>query len=219
MRKMIVECQLSGIVRRFYNKKFFEVVKSVELIRIIRLDVEKGTKLGIAKFICNPGYSLNDIEFPPGADILSVFQESGEESILLFRGTAPSSYQYFSGFLLHEIIWTTPTILTNDRIIYSVIGDEKSLNHMLRLTKTLLGEIRDISYEKATFGPYDLMQTLTKKQQEVIMLAKKQGYYQNPRKITLEDISRLSGLSKATVAEHLRKAENRIMNSLLAGYS
>lgn len=31
--------------------------------------------------------------------------------------------------------------------------------------------------------------------------------------------SQLSGLSKATVAEHLRKAENQIMNSVLAGYS
>ncbi|NLV27256.1 MAG: hypothetical protein GXY48_08850 [Methanomicrobiales archaeon] len=216
---MVVECRLSDFIRSFYNDHFFNVVKSVELVRLIKLDIKEGTKLGIAKFICNPGYSSKDIIFPPGGDVLAVFQESGVESILLFRGTAPPSYRHLSNLFVQDIIWTTPTLFSQERIIYSVIGDEKALKHMLRLTKIFLGKIEDISYEKATFSPYDLVQTLTKKQQEVLMLAKKQGYYQNPRKTTMEDISRLSGLSKATVAEHLRKAENQIINSVLAGYS
>ena len=62
------------------------------------------------------------------------------------------------------------------------------------------------------------MQTLTRKQQEILILAKNEGYYDSPRRVTLEDLSNRAGLSKATIAEHLRKAENQIINSVLAGY-
>ncbi|MBN1166121.1 MAG: helix-turn-helix domain-containing protein [Methanospirillaceae archaeon] len=36
--------------------------------------------------------------------------------------------------------------------------------------------------------------------------------------VCLDNLSQITGLSKPTVAEHIRKAENHIINSLLAGY-
>ncbi|MDX8550499.1 helix-turn-helix domain-containing protein [Methanospirillum sp. J.3.6.1-F.2.7.3] len=218
MRKMTITCQISDLFRTFYTARFFEAVKSIELLRMIRLDFKEGTKLGIAKITCNPGFSVKDIEFPEGGEIIAIFQETGDESILLFKGTAPPSIMHISKLFARDIIWSTPTILYKDKITYSIIGEEKELKYMLRLIKLILGPIEDIAYEKATFGPYDLIQSLTKKQQEILVLAKKAGYYHNPRKITLDDLSLLSGLSKATVGEHLRKAENHVMNSVLAGY-
>lgn len=218
MRKMIVRCQMSGFIRSFYTEDFFTVVKSLELIKIIRLDMQEGRKLGIAKVTCHSRYSVKDIRFPPGAEIITVFHENGEEAIILFQGTAPERYRKIGGMFLQDIIWTTPTAVTGDQIIYSIIGSENELKMMLRLTRVFLGEIIDVSYEKATFGPYDLVQTLTRKQQDILILAKSEGYYENPRRVTLEDLSIRAGLSKATVAEHLRKAENQIINSVLAGY-
>ena len=41
------------------------------------------------------------------------------------------------------------------------------------------------------------------------------GYYDIPRKITSEKIAKKLGLGDATVVEHLRKAEQRLMKQII----
>ena len=55
---------------------------------------------------------------------------------------------------------------------------------------------------------------LTGKQMDALLKAHRYGYYSSPREITTESISKSLGISRSTYEEHLRKAENRIMNAL-----
>ena len=41
------------------------------------------------------------------------------------------------------------------------------------------------------------------------------GTYSSPRSVTTEDLARGQGLSRSTFEEHLRKAENRLVNALV----
>ena len=82
----------------------------------------------------------------------------------------------------------------------------------------MLGKVESISFTKATFTEHDLLNVLTNKQKGIIIEAKNRGYYEYPRKITTLELSSKLGISKATTVEHLRKAEMRLMNSLLEGY-
>lgn len=56
---------------------------------------------------------------------------------------------------------------------------------------------------------------LTEKQMDAIARAYDRGYYASPRGITTESIATSLGLSRSTYEEHLRKAENRIMDALI----
>jgi predicted DNA binding protein len=51
-----------------------------------------------------------------------------------------------------------------------------------------------------------------------VIAAKRHGYYDYPRRVNSEQLAEIVGISKATVVEHLRKAEGRLMETLLAGY-
>lgn len=52
---------------------------------------------------------------------------------------------------------------------------------------------------------------LTEKQFDIFERACNAGYYDTPKKITLDELAVHLGIDKATVAEHLRKAESKLM--------
>lgn len=67
----------------------------------------------------------------------------------------------------------------------------------------------------STVWVYSLFAELTVKQKDAVLSAHHNGYYRTPRKVGTEDVSRLSGVSRSTFEEHLRKAENRIMDAVM----
>lgn len=56
---------------------------------------------------------------------------------------------------------------------------------------------------------------LTEKQMDSLVKAYDYGYYASPREITTESIASSVGVSRSTYEEHLRKAENRIMEAII----
>ncbi len=61
----------------------------------------------------------------------------------------------------------------------------------------------------------ELRSILTPMQRKVLEVAMSERYYEWPRKIRLEGLSSILGVSKATISEHLRKAEQKIMSLIL----
>jgi len=57
-----------------------------------------------------------------------------------------------------------------------------------------------------------LSSQLSEKQKVIFSLARKNGYYEAPRRTTIEEIASIAGVHKATAAEHLRKAENKLLS-------
>ncbi|MFC6725251.1 helix-turn-helix domain-containing protein, partial [Halobium palmae] len=53
---------------------------------------------------------------------------------------------------------------------------------------------------------------LSERQREVFELARKRGYYTWPREVSASDLADELALSKATVLEHLRKAEAKLLD-------
>jgi DNA-binding CsgD family transcriptional regulator len=63
----------------------------------------------------------------------------------------------------------------------------------------------------------DMLSMLTDRQLEVFRTAVDLGYYEIPRRATHEDIADDLGCAPSTVDEHLRKAESRVLSTLVTG--
>ncbi len=55
---------------------------------------------------------------------------------------------------------------------------------------------------------------LTRKQKDAFDLAVAYGYYSWPRRVTLEELAKTSGISRKVYQDHLRKAESKLMLKL-----
>jgi predicted DNA binding protein len=66
-----------------------------------------------------------------------------------------------------------------------------------------------------TVSTYDLFSRLTEKQAEALLASFRMGYYHLPRKADLSTIASKVRVPRTTFAEHLKKAENKLMQSIV----
>lgn len=216
MRKMIIEIKFSEELTK--NLDFLlDKVESIELLELLKLDVEKRIKMAIAAINLKEGVKIEDIKMPGYVEIFTVLSKKDNRHICLIKAKYLKSLQSTAKKFNIDIIWDTPSIFSKDKMTISVTGTEDNLKKVHDLFKTV-GEIKKTSFVKATFDEQSILTCLTDKQREVIIAAKTNGYYDYPRKINSEELSQKIGLSKPTVVQHLRKAELRIMSNILAGY-
>jgi len=109
----------------------------------------------------------------------------------------------------------SPEII-DTKLRLTMVGDSDSLKVLqnsfrevnLKYTVTKLGEL-----EK---NLESILDTLTPQQMRVIRLAYAEGYYNIPRTASTERIACLLQMDKGTVGEHLRRAEKKMMDYLMA---
>ncbi|WP_276410101.1 helix-turn-helix domain-containing protein [Haloarcula halobia] len=82
----------------------------------------------------------------------------------------------------------------------------------------LIADLPDhLSVSVSRLGEYDAYRelqvtALTNRQAEVLEVAREQGYYEIPRQASVRDVADEVGCSKSTAANHLRKAEARLVS-------
>ena len=219
MRKITVEFHpkyLSNILL-VVPENFFESCEYIEGKSILKVDLDKGVKILISEFHMRPGFTLDDLIIPKIVTILDVLKKVDNIYTCLIKAEYEGEILEFAHrFDLKNIVFDLPASLSKERVVFSFIGDDEAVKTLLPLIKTI-GPIK-ISSVHEFVSDFDILSYLTDRQKEIILLAQKNGYYEMPRKITTEELSEKLGLSKSTIIEHLRKAENRIVSALLVGH-
>jgi predicted DNA binding protein len=224
MRKLTVEVELNEQIRQAFSF-FLEKLESLELLELIKIDFKEGTKLAIIALTIKGDFAIDQIWDKEFIEMLTVLSQENNRYVCLIKTRAMTKVSTMLGLdhsklekeYSYDLVWDTPTMFTHDKILCSVIGTEENLKRFLD-SITFAGDIKHVSYTKATYSEDSLLSCLTEKQREVLIAANKYGYYAYPRKITSEQLARQVGLSKPTVVQHLRKAEVRLIAHLLAGY-
>jgi hypothetical protein len=220
MRKMVVKMNidtLNPIVKR-YQSNMLDIMEEYELLELVRTDFEKGLKIHLSKITVRKGRRYEELKWPKNFDVM-LLKETGREHIVLISSKVPDSAfrKLFDKFRM-DIIITHPTFFKNGVMTFSMLGDPGELKKALTAMK-FVGKIHDVSYHKAVFEEHSALSLLTDKQKEILIEAMKNGYYDYPRKIDAGGVAEKVGITKATALEHLRKAEGRVMKSLLVGYN
>jgi hypothetical protein len=217
MRKLTLQIKPHEMMRKEL-KPLLEIIQSYEIFESLKIDWEEGICIDLIEFNFNEGVSINDVNYIGTMEILSVLKSEENKHTCLVKHREPDdSKEIFKEFDL-DLIYSTPFFISVEKCTFSVIGDNKNLNKFIELIKEHAGTIENMSFKKAAYQKHDILTVLTDKQKEIMIAAKKHGYYKYPRKINSGELAQKIGLSKGTTLEHLRKAEERLMENILVGY-
>ncbi|MFW9780447.1 MAG: helix-turn-helix domain-containing protein [Candidatus Heimdallarchaeota archaeon] len=180
-------------------------------------------KLLIIQIQMKEGFSLKDLPTPEHLLSLTILSESGNNYTCLAKIQYLSDQfgmleQYAPIARNFDVIFDLPGFINEEKLILSFIGENETIKALLSFFKDMW-TIKVTSIQNYSFTEFDLLSILTEKQKDILLQAKERGYYQSPRGITTEGLSKQLGITKSTVIEHLRKAENRIISAVLAGYT
>ena len=99
--------------------------------------------------------------------------------------------------------------------IYIIEGNDHNVEQFFKAMQ-ILWNVDGIKIQKLEYKECDILSVLTNEQKKILNSAKKFGYYDYPRKITSEELSKRIGVDKEVTLENLRKAEKLIFTRIFA---
>jgi hypothetical protein len=217
MRKLILEIEPNDMIRDV-QKPIFENIHSFEVLEMLKIDWEEGIKIDLIECVTKNDISIHDMDSIGHMEILNILRSEGNKHICLVKYIEPESTKDFIKDFNLDLIWSTPMIFSEDKQTFSCIGENEEISKFIELMKNV-GKIENMRFQKAAYQKHDILSVLTDKQKEIIIAANHYGYYDYPKKINSEQLSEKVNISKATLLQHLRKAEGRLLANILAGYS
>lgn len=110
-----------------------------------------------------------------------------------------------------------PDFLDVDRMKVEVVGRETDIKKLLQHASTRTNTYKILGLTSVDAKAESLLSKLTAKQKQVLLTAFALGYYDVPRRVSSEDLSRHLNTDKSTIVEHLRKAERKLIDGIIAG--
>lgn len=115
-----------------------------------------------------------------------------------------------------ELIQIAPFVITPDgwEELEFASFERKHLENVLKISEKAYNlKLHYLKEEKVeNFGIISALPLLTEKQRNTLNIAIENGYYEYPRKTDVKKLSKKNKISFSTFQEHLRKAENKLIN-------
>lgn len=218
MRKLTLEFTPNQATRDA-QASLFEKVHSYELLAELKLEPEKGMCVDLIECELHEHLSIDGLRSIGKMEILNVLKSEGNRHTCLVKYTeAEASREVFKEFDL-DLIFVPPSRVSEDRFVTTCIGDDESLRKFIELVNRHVGKVVSVTMKRAVYERGELLSVLTDRQKEVLVAAHRHGYYDYPKWIGSARLAEKVGISKPTLVQHLRKAEGRLFDEILTGYS
>ena len=113
-----------------------------------------------------------------------------------------------------EIVPAEPFVIGGEETVVSFYAAEKRLPNVYSLLRDMGVEYQVSSVRRAHLDGSPLA-ALTERQQALLRLAFRLGYYETPARTSLGRLAGIAGVSRAAVSKTLRRAEAGVLGSVL----
>jgi predicted DNA binding protein len=218
MRKLTIEMEPDKLFTEAMSSVFLKV-HSYEILETLKISYDEGICVDLIEVVLKPGITIQDVKSIDKMEIISVIRSDGNKHTCLAKyfETEENMDKFQETDL--DLINSTPTIVSENSLTVSMIGENENLNKFVEMIKRNGGKIINMTIKRSAYQRQDLLSVLTEKQRNILITAHKHGYYDYPKKINSQQLSDKVDIGKATLVQHLRKAEGRLMGEILAGYS
>lgn len=191
------------------------LLREVELRSIYLLHWERTSATQIIR--CRPLRPEVTVERLLGNPLVvsgRLLRTDGEDWVVLATlRTTPLIRSIFRPF--QDVFLDRPMEVRRGKLRLSLLGDGRRLRAFQAMARQAGFEHEVLRFEPAESDPRNPLGGLTPRQQQVLRAAVEMGYFENPKRVRLEDLGELLGQDKSTVCETLRRAEKRVFETLL----
>jgi predicted DNA binding protein len=214
MRRLILEVSEEELLKVGIEIPPFANIKSLELLYFVRQDPREFAAIAQVEFM-NPDTKMDEL-FEGGYLIdAQVLERQKNGSYIIFVRSGPSISSVLSSIGIENGYLFPPLGMGDGKVKFSFLGNEPQIKAFLESIDQIEMHYKILLLSDLNFSPVSPLNQLTEKQRDVLLTAYKMGYYDIPRKITSENIAKKLGVGDATVVEHLRKAEQRLMKQII----
>ncbi len=179
---------------------------------VIRFLANYPTKIGVCSVLeirtGDPDRFIREALEHWEADTIEILHQDEDTIVLTFEGQPPEGYFVSKDIGYHP---TTPVVARDGYLFIEFVMPESK---MADLWEAL--DERDIEYEVLSITDgYNVLDSLTARQREILTVAIKRGYYDNPRECSLTDLAEELGVNKSAVSGILHRAEGVIIKDAI----
>lgn len=216
MKRLVIEVPYERFWTRFFGR-YSSRVKVVEALRCFKCDNEGFALICRIKLLDKTATLADLAKDGPIQSIEALYEEKDGSIMVFISGRYPEGETKKRTAASNVFQADSPEFIDVNRMKVALVGGESELQRFLHEA-----ERKDLAVKVLSLTPLgprndSAMSCLTAKQRQVLVTAYGLGYYDVPRRISSDEMARLLKIDKSTLAEHLRKAEKRMIKSIIAG--
>lgn len=191
------------VAEGFRNLEAFKVV--------LILSQTPSSYAGICNVRLRPGASERDLKQVAGFTNVQLLSKETDGSLTIFTEGRPMR-EWLRPRHPRDGYHFPPFELEGDRWRMTFLGTEAQVRRNLAILEERGLHYRVVYSGDARFAPESVLSGLTAKQRKVILAAYTKGYFDFPRRIKSVELADSLGIAQSTLAQHIRKAEKRILD-------
>ncbi len=145
---------------------------------------------------------------------LHVLEKNSSKALILLR--FKGAHSTYDAVLSNKVTQTSPVLAKSGYEVYNLVAeDPKNIGKMLR-ELSCIGDVKVMRL--GDFKPGEGEVRITPKQADALKVALINNYYSWPRGATLQELARISKVSRRSLQERLRRAEAKLIPFALKDY-
>jgi hypothetical protein len=214
MRRLIMEVSEKELTKIGIEMPPFDKIKTLELLYFLRQYQEEFAAVSQVEFK-DPNTKVEELLTNGFLVEVQALERQKNGAYIVFMRGGPSLSSVLKSIGVENGYLFPPIGISDGKIKISFLGSELQVREFMEKVNAAQIHYKVVTLTDADFSPFSPLNQLTEKQREVLVAAFKNGYYDIPRRINTQQLSKKLGIGDSTLAEHLRKAERRLIINLL----